>query len=630
MLSSTHQVNDSNSCNIYYQTIFNSTFSKKVLKYKNKNIKNKCIIIIKDHYIELYEIFNNTKLLLRHSKNIFGTIYDAEILQSKVKNSCNEVEYKDIIIVLSDSGYLSLLEYTVNNNESNFFIHDLLNEEKKINLNIINQFKISNFGFDYRNPTFFIRTDPLSRSICISSFINNINIWNVNSEISNFAFNMDNSLMLNENGTIIDLAYLYPFQDDLNKINLVALTCSDMKVYIVVYNFDNSDNLKCKNNFKSIPFLDAKISMPIQLIALPQFPECFLVLTEQDIYFFKLNILIEQNIYCSKINLTQYILNNDILVTSVTSYDDFPEFRTKDMKLPEYQNLLLGTSNGVLFKLSVYSNNELSIKNITNNISILHPIYIDYYEGSDYFFSPGEMCDGYLFSINKRTNELSIHDKIIDLSLLTDCVYLESQIQNSNTNYSKLFVACGYQPNGSVKSIENGIRATMLTPKLLIEGIIDLWTTKCEEKQFIIISFYNKTLILGSQEDQTKKYITFVNCNNIINFDIDCKTIYSDTILNNSYLLQITEKSINFVYCGSDSDNLKKYEIVNEWKPSNNKKLLKAEIEANYILLKYSDAKTIEIIKVDDNNPYLSFEEIKEIYSESEISSMKLILKNNV
>jgi len=65
---------------------------------------------------------------------------------------------------------------------------------------------------------------------------------------------------------------------------------------------------------------------------------------------------------------------------------------------------------------------------------------------------------------------LSIHDKIIDLSLLTDCVYLESQIQNSNTNYSKLFVACGYQPNGSVKSIENGIRATMLTPKLLIEG----------------------------------------------------------------------------------------------------------------------------------------------------------------
>lgn len=32
-----------------------------------------------------------------------------------------------------------------------------------------------------------------------------------------------------------------------------------MKVYIVVYNFDNSDNLKCKNNFKSIPFLDGNL-----------------------------------------------------------------------------------------------------------------------------------------------------------------------------------------------------------------------------------------------------------------------------------------------------------------------------------------------------------------------------------
>jgi len=139
MLSDVLQVNNSNSSNVYYQTVLNSSYTKKTLKYKNKNIKNKCIVIIKDHFIELYEIFNNSKLLLRHSKNVFGTIYDAAILQSKVNNSNNELEYKDIIMVISDSGYLSILEYEINNYESNCFIHDPLNEEKKINLVVINQ-----------------------------------------------------------------------------------------------------------------------------------------------------------------------------------------------------------------------------------------------------------------------------------------------------------------------------------------------------------------------------------------------------------------------------------------------------------------------------------------------------------
>jgi len=90
----------------------------------------------------------------------------------------------------------------------------------------------------------------------------------------------------------------------------------------------------------------------------------------------------------------------DVVISTVTSYDDFPEYRTKDMNLPEYQNLLLGTNHGEAFKLTVYSNNELKIKNIFNPVTISNSIYIDYYEGSDYFFSSGEMSDGYVFSVS--------------------------------------------------------------------------------------------------------------------------------------------------------------------------------------------------------------------------------------
>jgi len=39
---------------------------------------------------------------------------------------------------------------------------------------------------------------------------------------------------------------------------------------------------------------------------------------------------------------------------------------------------------------------------------------------------------------------------------------------------------------------------------------------------------------------------------------------------------------------------------VNEFIPSNNRKILKAEIVDNYILLTYSNSKTIEIIKVNN------------------------------
>lgn len=76
------------------------------------------------------------------------------------------------------------------------------------------------------------------------------------------------------------------------------------------------------------------------------------------------------------------------------------------MKLPDRQDLLLGTSNGSLFKLSVYSNNELKIQNIINTITVSYSIYINYYDGSDYFFSLGEMGNSYIFSVNIHFNRL--------------------------------------------------------------------------------------------------------------------------------------------------------------------------------------------------------------------------------
>ncbi|ORX55513.1 hypothetical protein BCR36DRAFT_347475 [Piromyces finnis] len=549
----------------------------------------------------------------------------------KVINSNNDLEFKDIIFILSDSGYMSLLEYEIMNDINDSYIQDPIIETRKIKLCLINKFKISNYGFDYRNPIFFIRTDPLSRSLCISSFVNSINIWNINSSISENKFEMDNSTILNENGTIIDLIYLYPFQDDLNKIILVALICSEEKVYIVSYSFDNSDNLKCKSNFKSVPFLDATQSMPIQIIALPQFPECFIILTEQDVYFFKLNVLVEQNIYCSKINLMQYIRNNDVVISTVTTYDDFPGYITKDMNLPEYQNLLLGTNYGDAFKLTVYSNNELKIKNIINPVTISNSIYIDYYEGSDYFFSSGEMSDGYIFSVNKRTNELNVHDKVVDLSLLTDCVFLDYESLNINLNNNKLFVACGYQPNGFIKSIESGIKASLLSSQLLIEGIINLWTVRCKDDQYIIISFYNNTLILNSKKDknQRENYFNIINCSDSCNLYTNCRTICAGSILNEEYLVQVVENKIIFVYCNNHSDKLESFEIVNEFVPSGNRNIFKAEIVDNYILLKYSDSKSLEIIKINNENSYLTFESLQDIQLSSEISSMKLIVKND-
>ncbi|ORX82715.1 hypothetical protein BCR32DRAFT_267433 [Anaeromyces robustus] len=635
MLSSNLPLNDGdNSCNIYYQTVSTSTYIKKTLKYKNKDIKNKCIVIIKDHYIELYEILNNTKYLLRHSKNVFGTIYDAGIIQTKVNNSNNEIEYKDVIIILSDSGYLSVLEYKIyDKNENNYYIHDPLNEEKRISLSVINQFRISNYGFDYRNPTFFLRTDPLSRSICISSFVNNIYVWNIDRELSQNKFDVENSILLNENGTIIDLVYLYPFQDDLNKMTLVTLICSDEKIYIVIYNLDKSDNLTCKSNFKSVPFLDASQSMPIQIVALPKFPECFIVLTEHDIFFFKVNILMEQNIYCSKINLSQYmthyLLSKDFLVTSAIPYDDFLGFRTKDMSLSDSQDLLLNTSQGSLLKLSIFSNNEIKIQNISNPVSISNPLYLDYFEGSDYFFSSGEMSNGYIFSINKRTNELNIHDKIPDFSLLTNCISMNSENSNSNININKLYVTCGYHPNGNIKMIENGIKTTLLSTKLALEGIIEFWTAKCKQEQYIIISLYYNTIILSLQKkyNQEENCEKIVNCDDICNFDLNCRTIYAGSILNNEYLIQITENKIKLIY---NSEQFNTYEIVKEWNPGNNGKILKAEIIDNYIMLKYSNSKTIEIIQINKIDSYnLTVTSLKEFQLDNEISTMKLMIKNN-
>jgi len=40
--------------------------------------------------------------------------------------------------------------------------------------------------------------------------------------------------------------------------------------------------------------------------------------------------------------------------------------------------------------------------------------------------------------------------------------------------------------------------------------------------------------------------------------------------------------------------------LVNEWFPSNNRKILKAEVMNNYIMLKYSDSKILDIIKINN------------------------------
>jgi len=67
-----------------------------------------------------------------------------------------------------------------------------------------------------------------------------------------------------------------------------------------------------------------------------------------------------------------------------------------------------------------------------------------------------------------------VHDKITDLSLLTDCEILDSESFNYDGNNKKIYATCGYQPNGFVKSIENGIKVSLLSSKLSLEGLVKI------------------------------------------------------------------------------------------------------------------------------------------------------------
>ena len=124
-----------------------------------------------------------------------------------------------------------------------------------------------------------------------------------------------------------------------------------------------------------------------------------------------------------------------------------------------------------------------------------------------------------------------------------------------------------------------------------------MWTAKCKNDQYLIISFYYNTLILNSikgnniihiyiyiyilffpphnnyimyvlfqkkkkkkKDDQNENYYNIINCSDLCNLSTDCRTIYAGSILDENYLVQIIENKIIFVYCNDKSEKLNKYE----------------------------------------------------------------------
>ncbi|KTW32826.1 uncharacterized protein T551_00311 [Pneumocystis jirovecii RU7] len=515
------------------------------------------ILLIKEDSIELHALSENGLTTCISNQPLFSKIRDAKVFKTNKKISYlenDDVVDVDLLVTTNENGYLSFSiynfnfkkdEYTNQNSENIIFQH--LNIQNRFY--IIEEIKISSYGYNLKNLGYKIALDPLMRSIAVRDALDTVEIFRLDS------FNKKSKNLIlerikgNLSGTILLMDFIKFLENEKFCYLIFYIINYRKKPYIALCKWNSEESLASIDfsSLISLPLLP-DLSIPVYLVPFFNTAGDFsIIFNDKIIYISILQFFSEDSNFeyfdiKHKGIITAYAIDKNVYGKNITNI------------------LYLGTDTGDLIYVTIKNKkinyiNIGSVKPIGKVMEIINSLDV----ATHLIFISGDMCDNgiYLVHSESETDE-NIHieiDKNINPVLIqsfsnwspvcdfkiiekdTNFSLNETQIQNKK---DKLFLCSGRAPEGKIAELKTGIKARITLQVQDFNGIENFWILRSSKFNsiYIIVSFPWQTQLL----ELTEKGELYDRSDDT-QLKQETSTI-SAGLFNDVYIVQVTQKKI--------------------------------------------------------------------------------------
>ncbi|CAJ0641555.1 1832_t:CDS:10 [Entrophospora sp. SA101] len=564
---------------VYAKTAVNSCVVTQMVTCALRSHQCKDILFVKETVLELLELTPEGVLVSLFEQPIFGTVKNVKVLKCK---------FSGLLFFDSESGNV---------------YHELelssLSSNKKQCLRVIPgqdvlvcvKYNSSSHGYSYSG-------GYKGKGKNVPSMIGS----NAENSRKSGRFQpIKETKEYSQYGVIWQMDFLYP--SDESHILLAMIVFSEIykQANVIIYKFWANDEPE-KNilAYSKLP-LSEDSPLPLHLIPLPNYPECFLLINENDVCFLNAN---------------------EVIVGNLDFYKE---------RLP-------------------IADSTSSSKTINNSKTSLNPIGIAMTSissnsgDSDYVILSGEMSDGAVVLVEKTncTIKATMTCKIPNWAPV-----LDFQMLDFHHEWHDVILACsGYGKHGSIRELRRAIGVNVITKtEPDFNGVNCLWNLKYDSRNdltdsFLALSFTNSTRLM-----YIGKYGELECISDRSGLDLECSSLCIVEFIDLAgWLIQIHRNAVNMIkICrnldlmkeeSSPSENLVQGNLISRWIPPKNTIIEVASVYQSIIIcsLSSSDGKSILIalkVNYDKNKEDLNGicytqigEYILDINEETDISTV--------
>ncbi|KAK5779795.1 hypothetical protein RI543_002918 [Arxiozyma heterogenica] len=556
----------------------------------NVSKHNLQLCLATESHIELYDLSNRTLTKIGNDIPLFAIIKNIKT----VKNQTTSIDY---LIITSDSGNLSILEFVWNQQTLSLSLSALCIEP------------IARSGIRRLSPMDYIAVDKHSRCLMLSAvekfkycyLLNCNNTTNNNVVISNTNTNTNNNIVsspleaIRSNFITLDLVSC-----DMNYIDNPCFAALEMEIVLNNSNNNNNNNnsLPNKNLFHLVFYmLDMNLNCIIKKAdyLLPGKPSILIPLPDLAEYGMLTNIVGSQYNQSNNHNDTT---NPFVMVGLEDSFlvkDLKGDFNIK-VQLPKCQDhhypatitshvfrsfkkqifILLQTNYGDLLKLQIIPNqNEKNkpkfILSYFDTIPVAEQLHIT---TNGLLFANCEFNNNYLFQFeslgsNKEEKTFTVSKILQNLSILkkmstSNPMFSANVVKNSSNQAVVPFKLISRHEDSSIRVYNNSVVVETLVSSNLPPNPKNIWTIKKrlddDVHSYVALAFHNYTVLLNISGESMQT----LSFSNPVPFIMKNDTTIYMTILNPNIIIQVCANQFVQVVTTEDTSEFKQ---IYEWFP---------------------------------------------------------------
>ncbi|KAJ1555647.1 hypothetical protein HK405_015159, partial [Cladochytrium tenue] len=209
------------------------------------------LVVIKDRDIELMEYDTaNRSWMTVFSQPVFGQVYDAEVLRvvrqvvpAESAGMDGVENRRDVVVVLSDSGLVSLLEVVEETKETHGHAEALgpgsamLSDARPLRFRSILQVEPTLLASAFEMPARFLAVEPRDRAVAVCSAMDGIRVFFVQN--IDPILTVENSIIVQADGTVLGAWFLSTDEND-NAMTLIIFAAFDGILCLYAYKLDAS------------------------------------------------------------------------------------------------------------------------------------------------------------------------------------------------------------------------------------------------------------------------------------------------------------------------------------------------------------------------------------------------------